>query len=72
LKTSIEMIVINGLAEVADDAFVESAIPGRVIRICGDEVRRNRLSRKRQAPVEFNSGHSGHLHVRDPWDVGSH
>jgi len=64
-KTTLEMVVIHRLAEVTNDSILQSAPPDDLIRVCGNEDRRNGASRIDKFSVELNSGHSGHLDVGD-------
>jgi len=59
------MLLINGLAKVANDPIVQSAGPDVVIGIGRHEDRRNRIARSDEVSVELESGHRGHVHVGD-------
>ena len=64
-KTPHEMLLINGLAKVANDSIVQSAGPDVVVWVGRHEDRRNRISRIDEVSVEFDSGHRGHMDVGD-------
>jgi len=59
------MLVINRLAEVTDDPTVQGASPDNLIRVCGNNDRRNRVARIDKMSVKLKSGHSRHLNVGD-------
>ena len=64
-KTLHEMLLINGLAKIANDPILESAGPDVFIGVGGHKDRRNRVSRIDEASVELESGHRGHMDVGD-------
>ena len=64
-KAAFEMLVIHRLGKVAHDAVLQSAVAGRLIRVCGNEDRRNRVARIDEMPLKLNASHSGHLNVSD-------
>src|ERR1700746_878511 len=59
------MLVINRLAEVTDDPTVQGASPDDLIRVCGNNDRRNRVARLDKMSVKLKSSHSRHLNVGD-------
>jgi hypothetical protein len=59
------MFVIHRLAEVTNDPTLQGAPPGDLIRVCGNEDRRNRVARIHEMSVELNSSHARHLNVGD-------
>jgi hypothetical protein len=59
------MLLIDWLAKVANDSFVQSAGPDVVIVVGCHEDRRNRIPRADEVSVELESGHRGHLDVGD-------
>ena len=65
MKAVYEMAVIDRFAEIANDSILQGSGPDGVIRMCGNEDRRNRVPQFDQAPVEFNAGHSWHVNVSD-------
>src|SRR6516165_6533121 len=64
-KAAFEMLVIQRLVEVTNDAVFQGALPDSLIRVCGKEDRRNRVARIDEMFVELNASHSGHLNVSD-------
>ena len=59
------MVVIHRFAEVANDPVLQGAPPDSLVRVCGDEDRRNGVAHIDEMSVEFDSGHSRHLDVGD-------
>jgi hypothetical protein len=59
------MFVIHWLGEVTNDAVLQRAVPDGLIRVCGNEDRRNSVPRISEIFVELNSSHSRHLDVGD-------
>jgi len=59
------MVVIHRLGEITNDSILQGAIADGLIRVCGNEDRRNRISRINKFSVELNSSHSGHLDIGD-------
>ena len=59
------MLLIDWLAKVANDPFVQSAGPDVVIGVGCHEDRRNRISRTDEVSVGLEFGHRGHLDVGD-------
>jgi hypothetical protein len=59
------MLVIHWLGEVTNDAVLQRAVPDGLIRVCGNEDRRNSVPRISEIFVELNSSHSRHLDVGD-------
>lgn len=59
------MLVINGLGEIADHPILQGAVAESVVRVCGDENRRDPMPRINQVSVELDPGHSRHVNVRD-------
>jgi hypothetical protein len=59
------MLVIHRLTEVTNDPTLQNALPGDLIRISGNEDRRNRVARIYEMSVELNSSHARHLNVAD-------
>ena len=57
------MVVVHWLAEVTNDPILQGAVPDDLIRVCGDEDRRDRVPRIDQMSVELEPSHSGHLNV---------
>ncbi len=64
-KAPHEMLLINGLAKVANDPIVQGAGPDVVIGVGRHEDRRNRIARIDEVSVELESGHRGHVDVGD-------
>ena len=64
-KAPFEMVVIHRLGEVTDDPILQGAVPDDLIRVCGNEDRRNRVARIDEMFVELNTSHSRHLNVGD-------
>jgi hypothetical protein len=62
-EAALEMVVVNRLAQIADDPVLHGTPAGDLIGVCGDEDRRNRMSRFDEMPMELNSGHSRDLNV---------
>jgi len=62
-KTPFEMVIIHRLAEVTNDAVLQSSIADDLIRVCGNENCRNRIAPIEELSVELDSGHSRHLDV---------
>ena len=44
-KAAFEMVVIHGLAEITDDPILQGAVADDLIRVRGDENRRDPMSR---------------------------
>ena len=59
------MVVIHRLGEVTNDSILQGAVPDDLIRVCGNENRRNRVPRIDEMFVELNPSHSRHLDVGD-------
>jgi hypothetical protein len=59
------MLVIHWLGEVTNDAVLQRAVPDGLIRVCGNEDRRNSVPRISEVFVELNSSHSRHLDIGD-------
>ena len=59
------MVVIHRLAKVTNDPILQGTVPGDLIRVCGNENRRDRVARIDEMSVELNSSHSRHLDVAD-------
>jgi hypothetical protein len=57
------MVVIHGLAEVADDPILQGPALVSLIGICGNKDRWDRAPRLDEISVELNASHSGHLDV---------
>src|SRR5580658_4869855 len=64
-ETPHEIVLVNGLAKVTDDPFVQGADPGVVIMVGSHEDRWNREARTDEVSVELGTGHSRHLDVGD-------
>ena len=64
-KAPFEMVVIHWLTEVTNDPIPQGTPPDDLIRVCGNEDRRNRVARINQMSVELDSSHSRHLNVGD-------
>ena len=64
-KTTLEMVVIHGLAEVTNDSVLQSTPPDDLVRVCGNEDRRNRVPCSDEMSVELKTSHSRHLNVGD-------
>src|SRR5205823_10003498 len=60
-----QIILLEGLAQVTNDAGSQRALPNAVVRIRRDQDGRNGLSRSRQVTVQLEPGHPRHLHVCD-------
>ena len=57
-KAAFEMVVIHRFAEVANDPILQGTLSDDLIRVCGNEDRRDRMPRIDQASVELDPGHS--------------
>ena len=64
-KTTLEMVVIHRLAEVTNDSILQSTPPDDLVRVCGNEDRRNRVPCSDEMAVELKTSHSRHLNVGD-------
>ena len=64
-KTPHEILLINGLAKVANDPILQTAGPDVVIGIGRHKDRRNRIARVDEVSIELESGHLGHMDVGD-------
>ena len=64
-KTTLEMVVIHRLAEVTNDSILQSTPPDDLVRVCGNEDRRNRVPCSDEMSVELKTSHSRHLNVGD-------
>ena len=64
-KAPFEMVIIHRLAEVTNDSILQSTPPDDLVRVCGNEDRRNRVSCSDEMSVELKTGHSRHLNVGD-------
>ena len=64
-KAPFEMVIIHGFAEGNRPLHPSRRGFGRLIRICGDENRRDHVARIDEVSVELNPGHSRHLDVGD-------
>lgn len=64
-KTTLEMVVIHRLAEVTNDSILQSTPPDDVVRVYGNEDRRNRVPCSDEMAVELKTSHSRHLNVGD-------
>ena len=64
-KTPHEMLLINGLAKVANDPIVQGAGPDVVIGVGRHENRRNGIACIDEVSVELEAGHRGHMDVGD-------
>ena len=62
-KATFQMLVIDRLAEVTNDSILQSAPPDDLIRVCGNEDRRNRAPCSDEMSVELKTSHSRHLNV---------
>ena len=54
-KAPLEMVVVHGLAEVTNDSILQGAAPSSLIRVCGDENRRDRVPRIDEVSVELDA-----------------
>ena len=59
------MVVIHRLAEVTNHPILQGAVPDDLIRVGGNENRRDRVARIDEVPVELDSSHSRHVDVGD-------
>jgi hypothetical protein len=64
-KAAFEVLVIYWLGEVTNDAVLQRALAECLIRVCGNEDRRNCVARIDEISVELNAGHARHLNVGD-------
>ena len=64
-KTTLEMVVIHRLAKVTNDSILQSTPPDDIVRVCGNEDRRNRVPCSDEMSVELKTSHSRHLNVGD-------
>ena len=64
-KTPHEMLLINRLAEVTNDPFIQSAGPDVVIGVGRHKDRRNCMPLGDELSVELEFGHRGHMDVGD-------
>jgi hypothetical protein len=44
-NAALEMLVVHGFAEIADDPILQGSVPDNLIRVCGDEYRWDMMSR---------------------------
>jgi hypothetical protein len=64
-KAAFEMFVVHGLGHVTDHPILEGALPRNLVRISGDENRRDPTARSEQVSMEFDARHSRHVNVAD-------
>ena len=64
-KAPLEMVVIHRLAEVTNNSILQGAPPDDLIRVCGNEDRRDRVPCIDEMSVELKTSHSRHLNVGD-------
>jgi hypothetical protein len=64
-KASYEMVHIDRLAKVTNDAILQSAVPDIVIGVGCEENRRDLVPRLDEVSVEFDTGHHRHMNVSD-------
>ena len=62
-KAPLEMVVIHRLGKIAHYAVLQGEVAHRLIGICGDEDRRDRVSRLDEVLVELDARHSRHLDI---------
>src|SRR3954451_14065726 len=62
-ETPHEVLLINGLAKVTNDPFVQGADPGGVIMGGSHKDRWNRKARIGEVSVKFGAGNPSHLDV---------
>jgi len=60
-----QMLLIDRLAKVANDAILQGAGPDVFIGVSRYEDCRNRVSRLDEAPVKLEARHRGHMYVGD-------
>jgi hypothetical protein len=64
-ETSLEMLLVNGLSKVTDNAILQRAGSDFIIRVGCHQNCRNRMARIYKVPVELNAGHRWHVDIRD-------
>ena len=62
-KTPHEMLLINGLAKVANDPIVQGAAAVNVVGVGSNENCRNRVPRLDEVLVQLDAGHRRHMDV---------
>jgi hypothetical protein len=60
-----QILLIDRLAKVANDAILQGAGPDGFIGVSRYEDCRNRVSRLDEAPVELEARHPGHMYIGD-------
>jgi len=65
MKTPREIVPINRLAKVANNAVFQGAGPINIVGIGSNEDRRNGISDFDEMPVQLDSGHRGHMDISD-------
>jgi hypothetical protein len=65
MNTPSEILLVNRLAQVADDSVCEGAGPVNVIGVGSNEDCRNRVPRFDEVSVELDTGHPRHMDVSD-------
>ena len=63
MKTSHEVLLINGLAKITNDPFAQGADPGFVILVGSYQDRWNREAQIGEMSMELGAGHPRHLDV---------
>src|SRR6516162_58915 len=63
MKAVYEIAVIDRFEEIANDSVVQGSGPDRVIRVCGNEDRRNPVPLLAEVSVKLNAGHCRHMDV---------
>src|SRR5438270_9855073 len=58
-----QIILLEGLAQVTNDAGSQRPLPNAVVGVSGNQDGRNKLSQNRQVAVQIEPGHPGHLHI---------
>ena len=64
-NTTSEILLVNWLAQVADDPIRQGAGPVNVVGVGSNEDCRNRVPRFDEVSVEFDAGHHRHMDVSD-------
>ena len=64
-KAAFEMVVVDWLGEITDHPLHQGAVPSLLVRVSGNENRRDHVAGLDEVPMKLNTAHAGHLHVAD-------
>ena len=59
------MVVVHRLGEITDHSIHQGAVPSYLVRVSGNENRRDYVAGLDEVLVKLNTTHAGHLHVAD-------